>query len=104
MTKPVIFTVDDPEGLTSGRARSPAPILLKRRLMGREDTYREPETHTLEPFSTTKSVGGGTRLGLDIVRDIVTGRHNGDIWVDSRPGETRFMVRLPLNPGQRDGG
>ena len=50
-----------------------------------------------DPFFTTKGVGKGTGLGLDIVRRIVVGQHNGKISVESKPGETRFQVRLPLN-------
>ncbi|WP_020578237.1 ATP-binding protein [Actinopolymorpha alba] len=49
-----------------------------------------------EPFFTTKPVGQGTGLGLDIAYRIVVGRHGGDISVASRPGDTRFAVRLPL--------
>ena len=49
-----------------------------------------------EPFFTTKPVGQGTGLGLDISYRIVVARHGGDLTVDSRPGDTRFIVRLPL--------
>lgn len=49
-----------------------------------------------EPFFTTKGVGQGTGLGLDIALRIICRRHDGDIRVQSRPGETRFEVRLPL--------
>lgn len=48
-----------------------------------------------EPFFTTKPVGSGTGLGLDIAHRIVVRRHGGDLWVESRPGDTRFFVRLP---------
>jgi signal transduction histidine kinase len=48
-----------------------------------------------EPFFTTKKMGEGTGLGLDTVYRIVQ-KHRGDIWVDSKPGDTRFQVRLPL--------
>ncbi|WP_019633441.1 sensor histidine kinase [Actinomadura atramentaria] len=48
------------------------------------------------PFFTTKPVGQGTGLGLDISWRIVVDRHGGDIRVASRPGDTRFEVRLPL--------
>jgi signal transduction histidine kinase len=49
-----------------------------------------------EPFFTTKPVGQGTGLGLDISYRIVVGRHGGDLTVESEPGDTRFVVRLPL--------
>ncbi|MBX6391251.1 MAG: histidine kinase, partial [Frankia sp.] len=49
-----------------------------------------------EPFFTTKPVGEGTGLGLDISWRIVVGKHHGDLRVtSSRPGDTRFQVRLP---------
>jgi signal transduction histidine kinase len=47
-----------------------------------------------EPFYTTKAVGQGTGLGLDIVRRLVQ-QHDGHIEVDSRPGRTVFRVILP---------
>jgi signal transduction histidine kinase len=50
-----------------------------------------------EPFFTTKDVGRGTGLGLDVSYRIVVGRHGGDIRVVSKPGDTRFQVRLPMN-------
>jgi signal transduction histidine kinase len=49
-----------------------------------------------EPFFTTKPVGEGTGLGLDISYRIVVNGHGGDIRLASSPGDTRFMVRLPL--------
>ncbi len=48
-----------------------------------------------DPFFTTKGVGEGTGLGLDIVRRIVQW-HRGEIDVDSRPGRTEFRVSLPF--------
>ncbi len=50
-----------------------------------------------EPFFTTKPVGQGTGLGLDISYRIVVHKHHGDIRVESRPGDTRFRVLLPLS-------
>ena len=49
-----------------------------------------------DPFFTTKEVGKGTGLGLDIVRRIVVDAHHGEISVESTPGDTRFVVRLPI--------
>jgi signal transduction histidine kinase len=49
-----------------------------------------------EAFFTTKPQGSGTGLGLDIVHRIVTEKFGGKIEVESKPGNTRFVVRLPL--------
>ena len=51
-----------------------------------------------EPFFTTKPVGEGTGLGLDIAWRIVVNKHHGDLGVESAPGDTRFQVRLPIQP------
>jgi signal transduction histidine kinase len=60
-------------------------------------------THKIfEPFFTTKPVGEGTGLGLDISWRIVVNRHGGDLRVESKPGDTRFQVRLPLTSATRD--
>jgi signal transduction histidine kinase len=48
------------------------------------------------PFFTTKPFGEGTGLGLDLVWRIVVEKHHGDIRVESEPGNTRFIVFLPL--------
>src|ERR1700728_3516602 len=54
--------------------------------------------HIFEPFFTTKGVGEGTGLGLDTVQRIVK-KHRGTIQVESKPGDTRFQVCLPLAGG-----
>lgn len=51
-----------------------------------------------EPFFTTKPLGEGTGLGLHLAWRVVVNRHAGELLVNSRPGETRFAVRLPLQP------
>ena len=50
-----------------------------------------------EPFFTTKPVGEGTGLGLEVVQRIIVRRHGGTLSVASVPGDTCFTVRLPLN-------
>ncbi len=56
------------------------------------------KSHIFEPFFTTKGVGSGTGLGLVISHRIVADRHGGEIEFESKPGETRFRVRLPIRP------
>jgi len=55
----------------------------------------ELRSKIFEPFFTTKPVGTGTGLGLEIVQRIVTQSFGGKIDVDSKPGETHFVIRLP---------
>ena len=55
----------------------------------------EVQPHIFEPFFTTKGVGEGTGLGLDTVQRIVK-KHRGNIQLNSKPGDTRFQVWLPL--------
>ncbi len=53
-------------------------------------------TRIWEPFFTTKPIGQGSGLCLDIARRIVVGRHGGEMRLQSRPGDTRFLVTLPI--------
>ena len=64
----------------------------------------EPEniSRIFEPFFTTKGVGSGKGLGLTISQGIVGDRHGGEIEVESKPGETRFIVRLPVHRIERN--
>lgn len=47
-----------------------------------------------DAFFTTKPIGKGTGLGLDVVRNIVN-QHNGKVEVSSEPGKTTFKVCFP---------
>jgi signal transduction histidine kinase len=59
---------------------------------------KEVQARAFEPFYTTKGVGKGTGLGLDISRRIIVDRHGGEITIEPRPDETVLRVRLPLRP------
>ena len=56
----------------------------------------EIQDKIFSPFFTTKAVGKGTGLGLNISWNIIQ-RHAGEIKVTSHPGRTVFEVRLPVN-------
>ncbi|HEY1658358.1 MAG TPA: ATP-binding protein [Candidatus Sulfotelmatobacter sp.] len=58
------------------------------------------QAHIFEPFFTTKGVGEGTGLGLDTVQRIVK-KHRGNVQLNSKPGDTRFQVWLPLADATR---
>lgn len=65
-----------------------------------EDTGRgmseETMAHIFERFYTNRSDGGGSGMGLFIVKSIVT-EHGGTVEVSSTPGRgSRFIVKLPL--------
>ena len=60
----------------------------------------EVAQRAFEAFFTTKEVGKGTGLGLDIARRIVVQRHGGAIDIDSEPGNTVMRVTLPTTHTQ----
>jgi signal transduction histidine kinase len=62
----------------------------------------EIQGRIFEPFFTSKPVGEGTGLGLDISWRIVVHRHHGDLRVESVPGDTLFRVTLPLSAHDHD--
>jgi PAS domain S-box-containing protein len=57
----------------------------------------ELQTRIFDPFVTTKAPGEGTGLGLNISRNLVVQKHQGQISVSSEPGKTCFDVRLPID-------
>ena len=59
---------------------------------------KEVVPRIFDPFFTTKEPGKGTGLGLSTSHSIVTKQHGGEMHVESRPGHTRFTIRLPLQP------
>lgn len=48
-----------------------------------------------EPLFTTKDIGHGTGLGLNISREIIL-KHNGIFYVDERSVNTCFVLELPI--------
>ena len=47
------------------------------------------------PFFTTKAAGEGTGLGLSLSYDIITKSHDGELKVNTKPGEfTEFVIIL----------
>ena len=56
----------------------------------------EIQSKIFSPFFTTKPVGKGTGLGLNISYKIIQ-KHGGEIKVFSQPRRTRFQVCLPVN-------
>jgi signal transduction histidine kinase len=56
----------------------------------------EVAARAFDAFYTTKDVGSGIGLGLDIARRIVVERHGGAIAIDPRPGGTVLRVTLPV--------
>jgi signal transduction histidine kinase len=55
----------------------------------------EIRSRIFDPFFTTKGVGEGTGLGLDTAMRIVQ-KHHGNIELKTKPGDTKFIVRLPI--------
>ncbi len=64
----------------------------------------EHQSRVYEPFFTTKEVGVGTGLGLDIAHRIVVGNYHGKIRFTTEPGRTEFEVRLPMDNAEADKG
>ncbi len=56
----------------------------------------EIQSKVFDPFFTTKPPGEGTGLGLNISHNIITQKHNGELKVKSKPGETCFQIKLPI--------
>jgi C4-dicarboxylate-specific signal transduction histidine kinase len=54
----------------------------------------ELRSQLFQSFFTTKPVGKGTGLGLNIARTILTS-HGGEIFLDESASDTTFVVRLP---------
>ncbi|WP_333820590.1 ATP-binding protein [Ohtaekwangia sp.] len=60
----------------------------------------EIQDKIFDSFFTTKPVGKGTGLGLEVVRQIVL-QHAGRVTVKSKPGRTDFSVCIPIEERNR---
>ena len=61
-----------------------------------EGIPEEIQDRIFEAFFTTKAVGEGSGLGLDITRKVVE-KHEGKIWFETEEGKgTTFFVELPI--------
>lgn len=56
----------------------------------------ELHSEIFTPFFTSKALGEGSGLGLDISRGIIVKKHKGNLRFESEPGKTNFQVRIPL--------
>ncbi|MDJ1173272.1 response regulator [Roseofilum capinflatum] len=61
----------------------------------------EVRPRIFDAFFTTKAPGEGSGLGLDIVKKIID-KHEGKIEVNSVPGNTEFIISLPLSNQEVD--
>lgn len=56
---------------------------------------KELQENIFAPFFTTKEMGKGSGLGLDVVSRIMI-QHNGTVKVKSEPGTTEFEICIPI--------
>lgn len=76
---------------TQSRVHLPLAVTVQDNGPGIPEDLQE---HLFDPFVTTKAKGSG--LGLAMVAKVV-GDHGGVIDCESRPGQTRFRVLLPMS-------
>ncbi|HYP46883.1 MAG TPA: ATP-binding protein [Propionibacteriaceae bacterium] len=86
----------DGSGTLTLRARVEAEDLVVEVCDSGHGMPAQVAARAFEAFYTTKEVGQGTGLGLDIARRIVVERHGGAIGIESQPGRTVIQVRLPV--------
>jgi signal transduction histidine kinase len=57
----------------------------------------EVKQKLFENFFTTKPVGEGTGLGMNIVRDIIENKHHGKVTFESEEGQgASFTFTIPI--------
>jgi signal transduction histidine kinase len=81
-------------GRVTVTARAAGPTVVVRVTDDGPGIPTELQSRIYDPFFTTKPVGQGTGLGLEIVRQLVR-QNDGRIDLESEPGRTEFRVSLP---------
>ena len=61
----------------------------------------ESQNQIFDRFFSSKKVGDVTGLGLDMVCRRVRNQR-GEVTFKSRPGETRFIVKIPFTVSERN--
>ena len=87
---------DAPTKILAIRTRKEATAILIEIADSGSGIPPEAQARIFDAFFTTKPVGKGTGLGLDIVYRIIR-NHHGNISFKSTPGRTVFQVRLPFD-------
>lgn len=77
------------QGTLTIRTRREAHFALVEFIDTGKGIPEEIQSRVFEPFSSTKEVGEGTGMGLNVLYRIVQ-RHRGDLKFESRPGHTSF--------------
>ncbi len=62
---------------------------------------KEKQEKIMQPFFTTKAAGIGTGLGLSISKRLAN-QNNGDLYIDNKCPNTKFVIRLPKNDPQSE--
>jgi len=56
---------------------------------------KEILSRIFDAYFTTKRMGDGTGIGLDLVKRVIK-HHNGEVKVNSEPGRTEFIISIPV--------
>ncbi|MFE4105805.1 trifunctional serine/threonine-protein kinase/ATP-binding protein/sensor histidine kinase [Almyronema epifaneia] len=89
---------DDPQQITIQTMKLAKQDLVEIRILDNgEGMTEEIKSRIFDHLFTTKGVGKGTGLGLAIAHQIVTETHNGQLMVESSPGQgSMFIIHLPI--------
>ena len=94
----------DGEGVISIRSRSEGNWVIVEIEDDGPGIPNDIQNRIFEAFFTTKPIGEGTGLGLNISYNIIVNQHGGDIRMVSEPGKTVFEVWLPLSSQKPNSG